>query len=150
MATPEQHADAVRCYLRTLDRVAERQVVAAAEDVLCDTWIAELERFRAAVLDAAAASGSERRRPRGEGVREAQRHGNPAELALVHARLAASADVRHLDFDEARHVLAALDEELERVCLAGIERTRRSREDLARLRAAWLAAYGGSGVREGE
>lgn len=104
MTTPDQEAEAVRVYRRTLGEVAASQAVAAAEDVLCDAWIEELERFRTAVLDAGAFAGP-----------------------------------------DGTDVLAALDEELEHVCLVGIERTRRGREDLARLRAAWLAAYGRTG-----
>lgn len=144
MKTPEDDSEAVRVYRHTLGEVAEGQVVAAAEDILCDTWIDELERFRSCLVEAASSARcTDRGRTLRDVVREAQRQGDPDEIARAHQQLAAFEDCRHMSVDETCQVLVALDDELERVCTAGIERARHGREDLARLRTAWQAAYGG-------
>lgn len=138
MTTPEHEAEAERVYRRTLGEVADSQVVAEAEDILCDTWIEELERFRSAVLEAAAVGGrlqDERAVPEKAAPMALHGYGLPIYGLPI-------------GLDEACEVLAALDEELEHVCLVGLERTRRGREDLVRLRAAWLAAYGDEGTEQ--
>jgi hypothetical protein len=147
MTKPEHDSEAVRAYRRTLGEVAETRVVATAEDILTDAWIDELERFRTVILGVADSARRADRAAREE-VHEAQTHGTPEEIARAHRHLASVAAERSIDFEEARRLLDALDEELEVTCLAGIERARRGKEDHARLRAAWRAAYG-RGERDG-
>ena len=145
MSKPEHEDDAVRVYRRTLGEVAGHQVVAAAEDVVGDAWIEELERFRDAVLDAAGSVRTADRTARDElrdELREARRRAGAGEITRAHQGLAAAREHRRIGLDEVCQVLEALDEELEHVCTAGIERARRGREELARLHAAWFAAYG--------
>jgi hypothetical protein len=101
---PDHRAEAVRAYQRLLGEVAEDQVVAAAEDVITDVWIAELEQGRREIM--------------------------------------ACAEEDEADLHKVCLVLDALDAEIERVCLVGVERSRRGREELSRLRAAWADAYG--------
>jgi hypothetical protein len=54
----------------------------------------------------------------------------------------ASAEADQADLHQVCLVLEAVDAEIERVCLVGVERSRRGRDELFRLRAAWDKAYG--------
>ena len=149
MTKSEHETEAVRAYHRTLGEVARNRVVDVAEDVLTDTWIDELERFRGIVLGAADSACRADRAAREE-VHEAQTRGSAEEIARAQRHLAAVAADRTVDFDRARRLLDALEEELELTCRAGAERARRGRADHARLRSAWRAAYGRDAVRDGD
>lgn len=120
MAAREHETEAVRVYRRTLDEVAAQQVIAAAEDVIADGWIDELERMRGAAIESAAAMLQQNR------------------AELDHAE----AERVRVDLDRVRALVDAVDAEVECACRAALDRTRRGRADLARLRTAWTAAYG--------
>jgi hypothetical protein len=104
MADTDRTTEAVRVYRRILGEVAEDQVVAAAEDVVTDVWIAELEQAKREIM--------------------------------------ASAEVNRADQRQVCLVLEAVDAEIERVCLVGVQRARHGRDELSRLGAAWDRAYG--------
>lgn len=109
MKTPKDDSEAVRVYRHTFGEVAEGQVVAAAEDILCDTWVDELERCRSTLVEAASCAhcpdqGSALR----DVLRDARREGDPDEIALAEQRLAAYDDCRHMGLDETCHVLDLL------------------------------------------
>lgn len=135
-------AEAVRVYQRTLDEVAENQVVASAEDILTDAWIGELEQVRGETMAGADMLRDEDESAR-ELVRRAQEGADATELARAQARLSEVAAMREADIEAARLLVDAVDAELEHVCRAAVERTRRGRDDLSRLRAAWADAFGG-------
>ena len=142
MANEDQRAEAVRVYRRTLDEVAENQVVAAAEDILTDAWIGELEQVRGETL-ACTDTLHEADESARELVRRAQRSGDLAELADAQARLSEVTAMREADIEVARLLVEAVDAELEHVCHVAVERSRRGRDDMSRLHAAWSEAYGG-------
>ncbi|HEX4786836.1 MAG TPA: hypothetical protein VH372_00130 [Actinospica sp.] len=104
MAGTDRKTEAERVYRRILGEVAEDRVVAAAEDIITDVWIGELEQARRDIM--------------------------------------ASAEADQADLHQVCLVLEAVDAEIERVCLVGVERSRRGRDELFRLRAAWDKAYG--------
>ena len=108
-------SEAERVYRRTVDEVAVQQVVAAAEDVVVDAWIEELEKTRRLLLVTVESAWD----------RES-------------SRCAYEPD----DLGRLRHELEAVEEELESVCCGAIERSQEIQDALARLRSAWMAAYG--------
>ena len=134
------HPAAVREYERVLREVAERRAVDEAEGVLARAWIAELDEMRRTALGLVAAarptSGESGTEPR-----DAHFHGRPAELARANAHLEAAAAEQRISLEQARSILASVDAEIEMVCEAVVERTRRSQDDLYRLQAAWAAAF---------
>lgn len=144
MEKPERETEAMQAYRRTLGEVAENRVVAAAEDVLTDTWIEELEHFRSIVLGMVGSVCRAERIARDE-VRAAQMRSSADEIARAHRHLEAVSVDGNLDLHEVRRLLDALDGELELACQVGMARARRTREDYARLRAAWHGAYGRGG-----
>jgi len=105
MTSAEHETEAVLVYRRTLGEVADNRVVAAAEGVIADAWIHELERARRSALAST----------------ESEQNADPHRMCLV---------------------IEAVDAELERICIEAIDRTRRGRDDLSRLRTAWTDAYG--------
>ncbi|HWG26170.1 hypothetical protein [Actinospica sp.] len=121
--------------------MAERQVVDAAEEVLTRAWIAELDEMRREGLRLAIAVRIADRMAR-EKLQRAQTGGRPDELTRAHARLVETSAETSECLGHVNALLASVDAELEAVCRAGLERTRRSQEDLRRLRVAWTAAYG--------
>jgi hypothetical protein len=133
--------EAVRLYRRMLGEVAERQVVAAAEDVLAATWIAELEQARRDALAEGDAVLSEQYAAR-ERVHEAQRAADPRELARAQAQLSEVETLRTSELHKVRLLVEAVDAELEYACLVSVERAQALSEDLSRLGAAWADAYG--------
>lgn len=141
MADTDPRSAAVRVYRRTLGEVAKSQVVAVAEDILSDAWIAELEQARRdaeaggdAVLSAEYAARDR--------VRLAQQGSDLKELARAQARLARAETRRAAELHKMRMLMETVDDELEHVCLAGIERAEQLREHLSRLGVAWAEAYG--------
>jgi hypothetical protein len=104
MAGTSRETEAVRLYRRILGEVAEDQVVTAAEDIITDVWIVELEQARREIM--------------------------------------ATAEVDNADLARVCLVLEAVEAEIERVCLVGVERSRRGRDELSRLGVAWDEAYG--------
>jgi hypothetical protein len=136
MPGTEHENEAVRVYRRVLGEVAENRAVASAEDVIADVWIDELERARRGVLESADGIGDTDRAARErESLRRARELGDPAALARAREQ---RGDLRRM-----RLVLEAVDTELGWACRAVLERTRRGREDISRLSAAWIDAYGG-------
>lgn len=111
MSKPEHEAEAARIYREAACEIAEHQVVAAAEDVLTDAWIGELEQYRAGLLRVA-----EHTRQAGQ----ADRAGGE----LVFRRLA---------LQEVTRLLREADAALEAVCATGIERARQLQHDLVSL-----------------
>lgn len=142
MANNDHRAEAERAYRRTLSEVADNQVVAAAEDILTDAWIGELEQVRSETL-ACTDTLHEADESAREQVRRAQQSGDPVELAEAQSRLEEVAAMREADVEVARLLVEAVDAELEHVCHVAVERTQQGREDQSRLRAAWSDAYGG-------
>jgi hypothetical protein len=141
MAHMDPETEAVRVYRRTLDEVVATQAVAAAEDVLTDAWVAELEQTRRdAVADgdrALSAQSAARER-----VHKAEQAADPAELALAQAQLLQCESAQTTELEKVRVLVEAVDAELEHACVVGVERAQRLREDLSRLGAAWTDAYG--------
>lgn len=89
----------------------------AAEDVIADAWMRELERARTLLLGSFDATWDRAR----------ARH-TPSD---------ASDDLERL-----RVEIDAVEGEIERVCLNSIARSQGVRDALARLRLAWVDAYG--------
>lgn len=116
MANTNRGYGAKHVYRRTLAEVAETQILAAAEDVVGDVWITALEQLKAGIMHWARELTVPSDGPADDEP--------SAELTTVCL------------------LLVAVDEELERVCLTGIERSRHVREGLARLHAAHAAAEG--------
>jgi hypothetical protein len=142
MAGTERRTDAVRFYRRTLGEVAAHQVVAAAEDIVGDKWIDELEQTRRRVLGRADPVNRADHTAR-ESLRQAQERGDPSAVVRAQARLSEVIDDQILDLDRIRAAVEAVDAQLERGHAAAAERTRQTRRELGRLRAAWTDAYGG-------
>jgi len=140
MSKIERDPAAVRDYERTLNEIVERQAVDEAENVLACAWIAELEAMRRKVLRLAVEARLAGNAARIQ-LRNAQALGESAELARAHARLTAIQARQEVNLEQAHSLLASVDSELEVICRAGIERSRRSQQDLRRLRIAWLAAF---------
>jgi hypothetical protein len=142
MADTAPRPEAVLAYRRTLGEVAESQVVAVAEDILSDAWIAELEQAR---RDAKAGSDAVLRAEdvARDRLRRAQQGSDLKALARAQARLARAETRRAAELHRMRMLIETVDDELELVCLAGIERAEQLRLDLSRLGDAWVAAYGG-------
>jgi vacuolar-type H+-ATPase subunit I/STV1 len=141
MSAIERHRVAVREYERAVAEVAEHRVVDEAEDVLSRAWVVELEEMRKDALRLAAAARLAERDAQTR-LMEARKQGQAQELALAHARYVETETGKRESLGQARSLLASVDVELESLCRAGIERSRRERQDLDRLRAARVAAYG--------
>ena len=109
--------EAERVYLRTLAEVAAQQVAAVAEDIVAEAWMRELERARTLLL------GS-------------------FEEAWDRARIRPTPGDVSADLEQLRLEIDAVEGEIERVCRNAIARSRTVREGLARLRSAWVEAYG--------
>jgi hypothetical protein len=139
----ESAEEAAREYRRFFDQVAENQVVAAAEDILTDGWISELELLRTSLKRAAdRARGSERvARGRAE---DAEQLGDPAEIVRGRRQLAQALTARRLEYREIGRLLREVDAALETACEVGIERAQHGRDDLARLRSIRHKAFGRS------
>ncbi|HWG28879.1 hypothetical protein [Actinospica sp.] len=144
MSDIERDPMAVREYERTLTEVAERQVVDEAEDAISRAWIAELDAVRHEGLRLAMTLRVAERIAR-EKLRTAQIVGRPDELAHAHARFAVTKAEASQRLGHANALLASVDVELDAVCRAGLERSRRNERDMERLRTAWTAAYGQAG-----
>lgn len=120
-------SEAERWYRRALEEAADRQVVAAAEDVVADAWLNELDQAHALLLSSLDAVWSRPRTRRAAG---------------------GASD----DLDRLRQEIDAIEAEIECVCRTAIERSRSVQEALARLRSAWIRAYGteqAEGVADG-
>ena len=141
MSEIERDPVAVRVYERTLTEVAERQVIAEAEDALTRAWVGELETMRREGLRLAMTVRVATSLARLH-LREAEAGGRASELARAHARLVATEADAAQGIGHARTLLDSVDAELEAVCQAALERTRRGERDVQRLRDAWTAAYG--------
>lgn len=141
MSEIERDPGAVHEYRRTLNEVAERQAVDAAEDVVSRAWVAELDGMRREGLRLAMAARVAERVAR-ERLRSAQVVGGPEELARAHATFTRTQAETETGLGHAHALLASVDAELEAVVQAGFERARRAERDLQRLRTAWTAAYG--------
>jgi len=116
-------AEAERVYLSTLDEVADQQVTALAEDIVAEAWMGELERARTLLL------GS-------------------FEAVWDRARTRRTPSDASDDLERLRVEIDAVEGEIERVCLNAIARSRVVREALARLRSAWVEAYGLDEIEE--
>ncbi len=134
-------AAAIREYERTLSEVAERQVIDEAEDAIARAWIAELDQVRRDGLRLVMAVRVAEHLAR-ERLHEAELGGRPADVARAHARFAAAEAEKAGSVQHAHALLTSVDDEIEAVCQAGLERDRRGQRDLQRLRSAWAAAYG--------
>jgi hypothetical protein len=141
MSEIERDPAAVREYDRTVREVAGHRAVDEAEDAVARSWIAELDEMRREALRLAMTVRMAERLALGS-LREAQARGRMRELAMAHARFARTESAKDVGLEHAYSLLTSVDVELEAVCQAGLERSRREREDLRRLRAAWTAAYG--------
>ena len=144
----DRESEAVRAYRRTLAEVAQRQVVAEAEDVLTTAWIAELEQARCDALADGDAVLSEQYAAR-ERLHKAQRAADPRELARAQAELSQVETAHTSELHKVRVLVEAVDAELEHACLVGVERAQALSEDLSRLGAAWADAYGGADAHGG-
>lgn len=144
MSEIERDTVAVREYERTLAEVAEHQAVDEAQDAISRAWIAELDEMRREGLRLAMVVRIAERVAR-QKVRRAQVVGRPDEIARAHARLAETEAETASGLRLASALLASVDVEVEVVCRAGLERSRRTERDLCRLRTAWTAAYGRAG-----
>jgi hypothetical protein len=142
MAGTEHESEAARVYRRLRGEVTARQVVAAAEDIVTDVWIDELELTRCSVLECADPVRRAHLAAR-QSLLRAQVLGDPGAIARAQARLSEVVDGQEADLEGLDLVLDALDTELERTCRAAAERARRRREDASRLRAACADACGG-------
>jgi hypothetical protein len=142
MTSRDHDAEAVLAYRRTLEEVASNQVVAAAEDILTDVWIAELERVRRETLAGADTLGDAHEAAARDLVRRAQDSGDPAAAARARALLSEVEATREADLHAARLLVEAVDAELEHAGRAALKRAQRVRDDLFRLHAAWRDAYG--------
>jgi len=109
-------SEAERACWRTVSEVSVQQVVAAAEDVVADAWIEDLEKARRLLLDS-------------------------LEPLWGRARSQPMSSEQEEDLDRLGRELDAVEAELELVCGASIERSREVQDTLARLRSAWIAAH---------
>lgn len=126
MMSDREHGRALEAelvYLRTLDEVAAQQVAATAEDIVAEAWMQELERARAVLL------GS-------------------FDEAWDRARVRRTPSGATDDLERLRGEIDVIEGEIERVCLNAIARSRAVREALARLRSAWVDAYGPDDIEE--
>lgn len=116
-------SEAERVYLSTLDDVAAQQVAAAAQDIVADAWMRELEQARTLLLGSFDALW---------------------DRARARRTLSDASD----DLERLRLEIEAVEGEIERVCLDTIARSRSVRDALDRLRTAWVDAYGLDEIEE--
>jgi hypothetical protein len=141
MTGMEHKAEAARVYRRVLHEVGASQAVAAAEDIITDAWIAELDSVRRDVVHSADRVRGADRVAR-EVMGRAQRERDPAGIAHAQLRFAESSLTSKCELDLLHVLLDSVDAAIEQACFAGTQRARLGREDLARLRVAWSEAYG--------
>jgi hypothetical protein len=128
-------------YERTLHAVAENQVVDAAESVLAHAWLAHLGELRRCALDLAEATRGVHQEAT-KRLRAAQAAGDPAGIAEAQELVERVESDLSCDLAASRRLLTSVEEHVESVSRVGHERVQRKQADLARLRAAWTAAYG--------
>lgn len=116
-------SEAERVYLSTLDDVAAQQVAAAAQDIVADAWMRELEQARTLLL------GS-------------------FDALWDRARVQRTPSDASDDLERLRLEIEAVEGEIERVCLDTIARSRSVRDALDRLSTAWVDAYGLDEIEE--
>lgn len=128
-------------YLRTLRAVHAHQAIFEAEDIVTRAWLAELGAARLDALELVRALRMADAVSKRE-LRAALRGDDP--VVLAEAQQGVDETRRELDdgVSAAQALLARVDEQIERVCRAAVEREARRCDDLARLRTAWRLAYG--------
>lgn len=139
MAEAEQDPPALRFYQHVRDEVAEHRAVDEAEAVIAGVWVEELGELRRAALGQIAAMSVAEHVAR-QRLREAQEAGRPGDVARARAGIAAVEAERFDGLDGFRKLIARVDVALARADSAGLERSRRARRDLERLRSAWTGA----------
>ena len=142
MPKQERGTEAARVYRRAACELAEHQVVAAAEDILTDEWIEELEQLRASLLQVVASASRTDFTGASEPLGNAPQAPQDGDLGPIPAvdpaaELNAVDELafRRLELQEAGSLLADLDTALESACATGVERARSIRRDLERLRS---------------
>jgi hypothetical protein len=146
MSEPGRDGEAVRNYERIRDEVARHRVVDAAEAVITNLWIGELEQTRRTELGLIAVT-SVAEQVALRRLRKALAAGGPGELARARAGVAAVRAEVAESLAHSRALIEQVDAELGRVGLVDVERGRRAERDFKRLRDAWAGAYGGPSTR---